>query len=1051
MTINAVPKLTLLIAVFYVVFDGGGASRNTRDLFPRHRRHHHHDYNHGFPVPVEYTKRKDGIPYALNFPDCPADCKVFIPNIHEVRGIFQDLLEDPDTRLVYFKLYFTGYNNSLLEVYPFMGQNFQTSEWVWASQNYGRKLLGLPLDADVLSLYILDPRRRHINLHISTSPNRCLVMHSQECRLYAIRHALIHNVTFIEQQKHKRNFLCHRIVNHTLHDEIHWHFLYRCCDTAEFQSGDVVCRTYTTYGQEINGVLWMINIIAGILTLFSPILVLKIKIALKFDSVTKFFRASLKHGITGQRNYVIRISSRQLINLNDPKPFSIPRFLFRLLFHCYGEGRCFIHWWGEWSHQPGPCKKDACCKKCWFTYWRFFAVCILYPIIIYAAVGLYAPRLQYYSSILTFMQSFGDFNPIYLNVNIIATVLIPTYHTGLALWMLFAFVAFLYTILLLSWPNNALERCLLRYDGKKNNEGPALLHDRLTMSYRSAVQKLTYGDRPPKQHFFRIRCIPWGVHRCLLFIGQGIMQIPVCNIAFSLLMYDNKWFNLQEDESETAQRDETEGIEDCSCPTCLSLCKWFSVFIIWIGFLLVLSGYCTAVFLMAQFVLNVLFFTVLGIILNQNSIFPWICFIGVIIFYFDDTLTIINKEHQEILKLIDENSPRISAVEDTEDVFRDGNIQILKTHNLGAVKFIDGDNTEYVSKELYYNVCTDLKCGWTHSLRHLAQRMSVIVLYVLFVFMSLSALGAFTGSGFLLSIVAALISVIPKFAHGYLFPRDRRSEVRKLWAKIMPEILDRHIRVDRTLCTDEGEEELTTYDVRPVGLLEMEVPREIQQRTLRLWKFPWVVSADQQTQTNEGFIVALANKLAAASFLSKIVTRAYSPDLRIEAVLRQWCLLVENCIVEGSATASSINGVPMDSIRLFPRDVQPLVSAFNAGNTIDSVVDTINRELYGPFTKGVLVTIGNTPFALGKLDNMIFAFNGSCHGDQVTDLFGAVLIMADFNTQNLQSTIKYIIDPYSPDAVPVYSIVPTEAFVFRSPEILELEGDVMGAGAGAVV
>ena len=103
------------------------------------------------------------------------------------------------------------------------------------------------------------------------------------------------------------------------------------------------------------------------------------------------------------------------------------------------------------------------------------------------------------------------------------------------------------------------------------------------------------------------------------------------------------------------------------------------------------------------------------------------------------------------------------------------------------------------------------------------------------------------------------------------------------------------------------------------------------------------------------------------------------------------------------------------------------------------MVDNINRELYGPFTKGVLVTIGNTTIAMCKMDNTIFAFNSSCHGDQVTDLFGAVLIATDFNTQNLQSIIKFVVDPYAPDAVPVYSIVPIEGFVFRSANIMQLD------------
>lgn len=60
----------------------------------------------------------------------------------------------------------------------------------------------------------------------------------------------------------------------------------------------------------------------------------------------------------------------------------------------------------------------------------------------------------------------------------------------------------------------------------------------------------------------------------------------------------------------------------------------------------------------------------------------------------------------------------------------------------------------------------------------------------------------------------------------------------------------------------------------------------------------------------------------------------------------------------------------------------------------------------------------------------------------MTDLFGAVLVAADFNTQNLQAAVKYVIDPYRPDAVPVYTAVPVEAYVFRSPEILEIESVV---------
>ena len=1013
----------------------------------RHRRHHNGDSAAAGPHQPSDLKDRFKRHWFEN-ENCPVDCHLWLPDMQQVRSRFQDLLEEADTRLVYFKVDFPDYNanRSMLEVYPYMGNNVEASEWVWASQHMGRNLLGLPLDADVLSLYILYRHRKQMELRISSTPKNCLVRHSPECRLYAVRKILMYNVTYAEAYRHRRDFVCHRIINDT--GASHSELIYRCCDTAEFRSGNQMCQTYTTYSSEVSTVLIVINVIAVIITLFSPVVIMKIKIALKFDSVTKFFRASLKHGITGQRNYVIRISSRQLINLSDPKPFSIPRFLFRIAFHCYGEGRCCIHWWGDWMHQPSACRRHSWCRRIWMAFWRIFAMLVVYPSLVYAAIALYGPRLAYYMSILRLMEHLEDYNPLQLQINLVGAALIPMYQPAAAIWLLFSFLAFAYTVLLLSWPNNPLERCLLRYEGKRAYEQPLVLYDRMTRGYHSILQKLAYGEFNTKRHFFRIPWIPWGIRRTTRGFGRLLLQVPVFSICYTTLMLDSKVFGgkgqqAPEEDDPSRDKDETHDPITMERPSCRGVCRVMCAVLVWMGFILMLAGYCTMVYVLVELILNVAFFTLVGAVLHASAVLPWLCFCVVLIFYMNDSLAIINREHRDILKLIDENSPRISAVEDSEDVFRDGSIQILKTHNLGAVKFIDGDNTEYVSKELYYNVCTDLRCGWSRSLRRVCARLSVLFLFVLFVFLTLSSLSTLVGSAIGASVVAVVTSLLPKIVEVYLSSRSSRPDRRRqVWAKVMPDVLDRHIRVDRTQCLDELEGDLTTYDVRPVGLLELDVPRMTLQRSLRLWKFPWVVSADQQTQSQESFILALANKLAAASFLSKIVTRAYSPDLADESVLRQWCLLVENCILEGSATASSINGVPMETVRLFPRDVQPLVAPFSTGNTIDNVVDNINRELYGPYTKGVLVTIGNTAFALGKLDSTIFAFNSSCHGDQVTDLFGAVLISTDFNTQNLQSVIKYMVDPYSPDAVAVYSIVPTEGFVFKSPEILEIEASM---------
>jgi len=194
----------------------------------------------------------------------------------------------------------------VMETYPYMSNSYGATEWVWASAGQGRRLLGLPTDADVLSLYILSPRWALIELDVTTDPSRCFVLHSAECRLHEIRKLLIHNVTSRQRhQRRHRDYVCHYVINNTV-DGDSSRLMHRCCETDEFRAGDVACTTYVGEGEDMCMVTMVIYIISVVATLYSPIVLMKIKMALKFDSVTKFFRASLKNGITGQRNYVIR-------------------------------------------------------------------------------------------------------------------------------------------------------------------------------------------------------------------------------------------------------------------------------------------------------------------------------------------------------------------------------------------------------------------------------------------------------------------------------------------------------------------------------------------------------------------------------------------------------------------------------------------------------------------------------------------------------------------------------------------------------------------------
>jgi hypothetical protein len=370
-----------------------------------------------------------------------------------------------------------------------------------------------------------------------------------------------------------------------------------------------------------------------------------------------------------------------------------------------------------------------------------------------------------------------------------------------------------------------------------------------------------------------------------VFLGQLLLLIPVINVAVGLMAFDSSLFRLRS-RLPAPPVDETKGKSMCTRPSHHTVIQLSITLIIWCCFMLVFSGYCTTVFIIAQFSLNVAFFALLASFLHASFLLPPLCACAVVAFYINDALAAVNRQHRDILKLIDDNSPRISALEDATDHHGNGGStsspsssgggasHILHTHNLGAVKFIDADNVQFVSKELYYNVCEDLKCGWLQCTRRLAVHIFSATAFVLIVFTSLTAVGSLIGSTVAMTTVAVLVSLSPKLVRDYA--RRKRgvergaNDVRAAWVKVIPEILDRHIRVDNSRFVDDWEQELTTYDVRSVGLLEMMLPRAEQWNNLRVWKFAWTVSADQQTFSPETFIIAFANKQASAAFLTKV-------------------------------------------------------------------------------------------------------------------------------------------------------------------------------------
>lgn len=773
-------KIVKLLYTFFLPFLCSGRTRHRHHL-PKH----HHSY------------------------DCSRriQCSLIPINIISVKKAFLQYVSKPNIVLVRFKLTIVGYNDSVLEEQPFMRSHPFASEWIWAREGSGSRILSLPHDADVLSFHSLEASGP-INIRFSTWPSLCLYLLSPNCRIHALRQVLLANIT--SGTPDGKHLVCHRQVKHSNERS---YLVWSCCDSELWKKKEYSCAPSETTFVVFRTLEVIIQIVSTIITLFSPLFLLKMKMWLTFDNITKFFKASLKHGITGQRNYVIRISSRQLVNLSDKKPFSLPRILIRLLLHCYGEGRCCIHWWGNWKNQPSACKSHSLSRKFWDFTWRIFALFFIYPAFFYIIYIIYTPKLEYYSKLVDMVSD--------LRVNYAVFPFLPNYYTTAAVWLSFSELAFIFTLLLLAWPRYPLERSLISSKQKCKRSVDHILYENMSKGYKTVLQKLTYGDSRSQRHLLSIKCFPVGCRRLSTLIRNILIQLPVLNVCFSIASNQTTYF-LGSPKKTRKQA--------CAWPGWFLIIKGMAAGILWFMHIILLAGYCTAVWLICQLALTILLYICIGSILHSATVLPWLAAIAVAVFYLNDSLSKVNQDHQLILRLIDENSPRISAAEDSEQDFtkrEEDNGGLLRTHNLGAVKFIDGERGEYVSKELYYNVCEELKYGWKRSSKAIAVRMSLLLLFIVFIFGTCSVLGSLFDAGVILSVVATIASLIPKLCECWK-DRGREKEKKINWSKMMPVILDKYIRVDRTACVDEDETELSTYDVRPVGLLEMDVPKVVE-------------------------------------------------------------------------------------------------------------------------------------------------------------------------------------------------------------------------------
>ena len=93
--------------------------------------------------------------------------------------------------------------------------------------------------------------------------------------------------------------------------------------------------------------------------------------------------------------------------------------------------------------------------------------------------------------------------------------------------------------------------------------------------------------------------------------------MPVLYVCFTTFMFDAKIFDAESveqrrrrDAAAAAELDEArdKGLPAAGPATARQVGRWCVLTVVWLGFATMLAGYCTAVFVMTQFALNVALF-----------------------------------------------------------------------------------------------------------------------------------------------------------------------------------------------------------------------------------------------------------------------------------------------------------------------------------------------------------------------------------------------------------------------------------------------------------
>ena len=186
------------------------------------------------------------------------NCKV-LPVGENIASEFRLKASEEGVRLIYLNLKIGNNSYNPLE----LQDEFQPDRWVWARSNK-EPMLSLPYDYDTLSLGLLNYQVRSMTVPLRDEPSGCLAGLNSTCQNMAVGRALLDNVT---SEGGNTGVVCVAMIGEIVRDT--WSIKYHCC---RLNASSINCDLPVEGSNWYQAIEKFLICLAVVLTLYFPAL-----------------------------------------------------------------------------------------------------------------------------------------------------------------------------------------------------------------------------------------------------------------------------------------------------------------------------------------------------------------------------------------------------------------------------------------------------------------------------------------------------------------------------------------------------------------------------------------------------------------------------------------------------------------------------------------------------------------------------------------------------------------------------------------------------------